>query len=169
MLKYFLVLLSALLIVGAFRGGLEVGERAWAEKVAVAERQIQLSNLRGCVFAIDSDTLHFVRTPDVLNLRRLLWRVGACDSFLETLGTTELDAEISGVLGEIKLFLNGYQTTLKEIIGRQIMLEALYADLTTGDIEVLLEVEELEDLQTEQLQESMRFLDRIQLLATKIW
>jgi len=49
------------------------------------------------------------------------------------------------------------------------MLEVLYADLTTGDIEVLLEVEELEDLQTEQLQESMRFLDRIQLLATKIW
>ena len=85
------------------------------------------------------------------------------------MGTTELDEEISGVLGEIKLFLNGYQTTLKEIIGRQIMLEALYADLTTGDIEVLLEVEQLEALQTEQLQETMRFLDRIQLLATKIW
>jgi hypothetical protein len=169
MLKYFLVLLSALLIVGAFRGGLEVGERAWSEKVAVAERQVQLSHLRGCVFAIDSDTLHFVRTPDVINLRRLLWRVNKCDSFLENLGTTELDEEISGVLGEIKLFLNGYQTTLKEIMGRQIMLEALYADLTTGDIEVLLEVEALEDLQTEQLQETMRFLDRIQLLATTIW
>jgi hypothetical protein len=105
----------------------------------------------------------------VINLRRLLWRVNKCDSFLENLGTTELDEEISGVLGEIKLFLNGYQTTLKEIMGRQIMLEALYADLTTGDIEVLLEVEALEDLQTEQLQETMRFLDRIQLLATTIW
>ncbi len=169
MLKYFLVLLSALLIVGAFRGGLEVGERAWSEKVAVAEKQVQLSNLRGCVFAIDSDTLHFVRSVDSSNLKRLFWRINKCDSFLENLGTTELDEEVSRVLGEIKLFLNGYQATLREILGRQLMLEALYADLTAGDIGHPLQVQELEDLQTEQLQEAMRFLDRIQLLATKIW
>ena len=176
MLKYFLILLSTLMILGAFRGGLEVGERAWAGTVAVAEERVQLaegrvqlSHLRGCVFAIDSDTLHFVRSPDAVTLKRLLWRYNQCGTFVEALGSMETDEETSWVLGEIKLFLSGYNATLKEIMGRQIMLETLYSELEIGNVAQLREVQELEDLQTAQLQESMQFLDRIQLLATKIW
>jgi len=167
--KYFLILLSLLLLVGAFRGGLEVGERAWAEKVAVETNHAQLSNIRGCLFAIDSDTLHFVRSPGGESLKRLFWRFNQCNSFLEALGTTELDENVSGILGEVQLFLNGYTVTLKEIVGRQIMLETLYNDLGVGDTEKLREVQKLETLQTEQLQEAEKFMDRMQLLITEAW
>ena len=158
--------LVGILTIGAYRTGEEVSEKVWANTVEVALEHGQLSDLSGCLFAIDSDTMHLVRAFDADAARRLAWRMSRCDDLLEALGQVPQDEETGRVLGEARIFFNGYQETLNDILELQLKLEVLYADFSTDKVE---EIGRLELQQNKQLRDAQKFLDRMQSLIIRAW
>jgi hypothetical protein len=164
---YLFVLVVILLLAGSFWRGLEAGEAKWSGAVAEATKKRNLSDLRGCLFAVDSTAIRLVRILNAEGLQKVAWRVAQCDGFLETLGTTGEDEEIGRILGEARLFYDGYSVTLNEIIGRQIQLETLYNAF--GSVEKMRKAQELEAQQTRQIHEAQQFLDRLEMLIVRSW
>lgn len=164
-----LVILMITLLGGAFWSGLEVGENKWENRVVEATKHKYLSNLHGCLFTIDSTTLRLIRNLNPETTQQNAWRVGQCDKFLEFLGRRELDEDTSRILGEARLFYDGYKQTLREIFATQIQLETLYTTMGLGDTEKMVEAQELEDRQTEQIEETKKFLERLEMLIIRAW
>jgi len=158
--------LVGILMIGAYWGGEEITNRAWASEVTEAIKHSQLSDLRGCLFAIDSDTMHLVRGLSGQNVRRLAWRITKCDELLDRLGETAQDEETSRVLGEARVFFDGYAKTLNEILTRQIKLTLLYGDFTADKME---EARELETQQTNHMAEAQTFLHHLEMLIGRAW
>lgn len=158
--------LVGILMIGSYWGGEEITNRAWASEVSEAIKHSQLSDLRGCLFAIDSDTMHLVRGLSGQNARRLTWRITKCNEFLDHLGEAAQDEETSRVLGEARVFFDGYTKTLNEILARQIKLLLLYGDFTADKME---EARELEIQQTHQMAEAQKFLNHLERLIKRAW
>jgi hypothetical protein len=163
------ILVAMVLLLGSFWGGREMGQRAEQIAMSKALKHRRLSDLRGCLFAVDSNMLRTVRHLDQLNIERLVWRLGQCDAFLDRLGKTALDDETSGILGEVRLFYDGYYQDLQEIVDRQIELKELYNNFSIEDTEKIRRTKELEEQQAGQIQESAKFLDRLELLIIRAW
>jgi len=161
------LIILVLLIAGlSFGGGFEAGEKKWASVVVEAMKQRGLSDLRGCIFAIDSNSLRMVRNLDPKTADKTAWRIEQCDKILARLGALEQDEDTSRILGEAKLFYGGYIETLSEILATQIQLETLYNALS---LETLGKAQELEELQNKQIHETKKFLERLELLIVRAW
>jgi len=161
--------LTGILMIGAYWGGEEITNRAWASEVTETIKHSQLSDLRGCLFAIDSDTMHLVRDLNGQNVRRLAWRITKCDELLDRLGENAQDEETSRVLGEARLFFDGYAKTLNEILARQIKLALLYSSDFTFTPDKMEEAQKLETQQTNQMAEAQTFLHHLEMLIGRAW
>lgn len=166
---YLLTLLTVCLLALSFWGGLATGEKVWSHTVADAVKHQRLSDLRGCLFSIDSEVMHFLNKPEVEAIKKLLWREEQCSLFLDFLGRAELDEETSVILGEARLFYGGYSLTFREVIGREIQLQTLYTGLDSTDVIAMRKIVELEEQQEQQIQELQKFLDRLESLIVKAW
>ncbi len=167
MRPYFSYFIILVFVAGlSFWGGLEAGEKKWASVVVEAIKQRGLSDLRGCIFAIDSNSLRMVRRLDPKTADKTAWRIEQCDKILARLGALEQDEDTSRILGEAKLFYDGYTETLSEILATQIQLETLYNEFSFGALD---RVRELEELQNKQIHESKKFLERLELLIGRAW
>ena len=162
--SYFIILVFIASL--SFWGGFEAGEKKWSSVVVEAIKQGGLSDLRGCIFAIDSNSLRMVRRLDPKTADKTAWRIEQCDKILARLGALEQDEDTSRTLGEAKLFYDGYIETLSEILSTQIRLETLY---DTISFETLGEAQELEELQNKQIHETKKFLERLELLIVRAW
>jgi hypothetical protein len=169
----FLVLLACGLLMVSFIGGRENRDRKGSDLINTSLKYGQLSDVRGCLFASDSQAMRVIRDINPKDVRNLIWRLEQCERFLVTLGNDEQDEEVGSVLGEARLFYDGYIETLNEIIVSQIKLNALYANAQDATLEqrqrIEIELERLVIQQENQIKESKKFIERLELLIVRAW
>jgi hypothetical protein len=174
MKNYLLVGVLALSLITSFWGGLYTGlgigqSEGKTAALVVNLKQQQLSNLRMCFFSLETDMLRNVQEWSEQRVQRLMWRHSLCNEYLDLLGSSWLDEETSYILGEMRLFFDGYITTIREISRRQLKLEIAYLVLSVNDPKDVKVVQETETEQLVQLRESEKFLDRLLLLIGEAW
>lgn len=160
--------LTALLFVfGSFWGGIEARDAVARAREARSAQTLALSGVLGCVYAADSLSMHFLYREDVGTLLIAHRMLDGCESLLDQLGASVQDEETSAILGEAKLFYDGYRTTMSEILSRQVQLGTLYNAI--GGMADLRKAEALEEQQQRQVHESQEFVNRLNALLLQAW
>ncbi len=169
-----LIIIATLLVICTtylgFLSGTELGEQYLKDAARTERIHHQLSDLRGCMYAMDSDTLRFILNQEQEDLMRVLHRTSECREFIKEVGANAIDEELSGTLGEIVLFYDGYTATLQEILARQITLKTLLTkaaidpDPATDAHLLTLTKQQLDAITT-----TRNFLDRLTRLIVRAW
>ena len=171
---YLLIAVLSFSLIVSLGVGLQIGlsighSKGETEALVVNLKQQQLANLRMCLFSLEIDTLLNIQEWSDLRIQRLMWRHSLCNEYLGLLGSSWLDDETSFILGEMRLFFDGYVTSLQEIAQRQLKLKIAYQVLSANDPEDVKLVTGVEAKQTAQIKESEEFLDKLLLLIGEAW
>lgn len=170
----FLIGVLAFSLIVSFLGGLQTGRsigrpEGKTEALIINLKQQQLANLRMCLFSLEIDTLLNIQEWSDMRIQRLMWRNSLCSEYLDLLGNSWLDEETSFILGEMRLFFDGYVTSLQEIAQRQLKLKIAYQVLSANNPDDVKLVTEVETKQIDQVKESEEFLDKLLLLIGEAW
>jgi len=138
--------------------------------VAQANEQIFLfrydslhTRLQMCIIAANGKIFQYLRTNDPQDAAIAGLTIDKCDEWLDTLGTNAPDEKTSTMLGQARLFFDGFRKSASAIISRQVELEELYG---TGlnlfsDAEKLIKIKKLEEEQNKDIPEFNKFTSRI--------
>ena len=165
-----IVLFIGMVYLG-FQTGLDIKKDHLEKQVVVERNHHLLTDLRGCMYAMDSDVWRFVLNPVRGDLTRVLRRATACKEFIALLGKNISDEDASAVVGEAAIFYDGYIDALREILVRQVELTILYVELDADatDIDSEQRIVELTQLQVEGIIETRNFLDHLEQLIVRVW
>jgi hypothetical protein len=138
------------------------------EKIISTERiQHRLTDLRGCVYAMDSDLFRYMLSPQIAQSQQTLLRTVTCRRFVQEVGENISDDKTSQTVGEILIFYDGYVATLKELLARQSEFTDLITEPPGQD--TMPRMKELIDKQAEAIIDTRKFLDKLEHLITRAW
>jgi len=171
MKKALLILGLIVCLLGGLAGGAYLTDRMWGYYMSPVFSRYTVIPFQTCLYMVDSEMVRFVVQADSYRLEKLLWRMEKCGEFLDQAAGAAEDEEASGLLGEIHLFYDGYEETLKEIIETQVRLELLYHGFELGETgeDTKSSILRLTEKQTEALAETYKFLQRLELLVVEFW
>ena len=146
------LLLLGALVLCFWTGGNE-RDNVWFDTVQQAQKEGYLAVVLACIYAVDSDMLRFLAVPTPATLERAKLRTQRCPKLLDTAGNAIQDEEVGLILGEARLFLNGYQIAMAELMQTRAAFEL-------GN----LSAEEFEVTQKAQIEETGQFLIKLEEL-----
>lgn len=133
------------------------------EQVFTAEYTILQTQLQMCIIAANGKVFQYLRTNDPQDAAIAALTLDKCDEWLDVIGKKAPDKRTSAMLGEARLFFDGFRDSANSIVMRQTQLDELYG---TGmnllaDPERLLQIKKLEEEQSEAIPEFNKFTSHI--------
>jgi len=133
------------------------------EQISLAQYDKLNSQLQLCVISVNGKIFQYLRTTDPQDAAIAGLTIDKCDEWLDYLGKNAPDEKTSAMLGQARLFFDGFRASANKIIIRQIRLEEEYKKGINlfGDVLGLTEVKKLEEEQNKAIPEFNKFTSTI--------
>jgi hypothetical protein len=133
------------------------------EQIFLAQYDTLQSQLQLCIVSANGKVFQYLRTNSPKDAALVSLTLNRCDEWLDVLGKSAPDEKTSAMLGQARLFFNGFRESAKAIVGRQMKLEELYAKgfNLLGDVRDLSQVKKLEEEQSQAIPEFNKFTSAI--------
>lgn len=133
------------------------------EQIFLAQYDKMHTKLQMCIVAANGKVFQYLRTNDPRDAATASLMIDKCDEWLETLGRNAPNERVSRMLGEARLFFDGFRESAKDIIARQLRLEEEYNKGINlfGDAGGLTEIKKLEEKQNKAIPEFNKFTSTI--------
>lgn len=170
------ILLSVLACASLFLGGTLFQAYRNAKLVAYvineANTQIYLANneklryqIQLCIVSANASVFKYLRTNEERDVVIVPILLDHCDEWLDRLGKNSPDEKTSAMLGQARLFFDGFRESAMSILDRQRQLEELYAGGLTllAEADKLRKIKKLEEEQSKAVLEFTKFTSTIYL------
>lgn len=140
------------------------------EQIALLQYDKLTTRLQLCIVAVHGKVFQFLRTNDPGDAAIAALTIDQCDQWLDVAGKNAPNEKSSVLLGEARLFFDGFRASANKIIERQLRLEEYYSkglDLFS-DAKSLTQIKVLEEEQNKAIPEFNKFSSRIFLSVVQI-
>jgi len=133
------------------------------EQLFLAQYDKLHTQLQLCVVGANGKIFQYLRTNDPKDAAIAALTIDKCDEWLEMLGKNAPNKQTSAMLGQARLFFDGFRASANALVQRQIQLEELYAAGVglLGDVPSMHEIAKLEEEQSKAIPEFNKFTSTI--------